>query len=118
MSAINIFTCVLCMLSVLEDLQAVSRLHYTALQSLVKGHQLPVFEHYQQQQQQKQQAKNKRGGFAHSRDRYPSLENPLQPQEQHHGNLSIQSTQGVYTPQGSAQQGFPGYGFTPAPSLF
>ena len=107
------------MLSVLEDLQTVSRLHYTALQSLVKAHQLPIFEQYrrqQQQQKQQQQAKSKRGGFAQSRDRYPSIENPLeQPQR---GSMSIESTQGIYTPQGSAQQGFPGYGFTPAPSLF
>ena len=101
----------------------VSRLHYTALHSLVQGHQLPILQHYhqqkQQQQQQQQQAKSKRGGFANSRDRYPSTETPPQPQGgHHHGSMSVQSTQGVYTPQGSAEHGFPGYGFTPAPSLF
>ncbi|KAK7090094.1 uncharacterized protein [Littorina saxatilis] len=107
---------------VLEDLQMVSRLHYTALQTLVKNHQLPIYEHCQQQQKQKQQAKSKRGGFALSREQYSSIDNPLQqptpPQDTTYGGMTVQSTQGVYTPHGSAQSGFPGYGFTPAPSLF
>ncbi|KAK7499220.1 hypothetical protein BaRGS_00009480 [Batillaria attramentaria] len=104
---------------VLDELQLVSRLHYTALQSLAKQRQLPILEQHLQQQQNKRQAQAKQRTFSQSRTRYPSTENQSSPySSQPYAGMSVQSTQGVYTPQGSAEQGFPGYGFTPAPSLF
>lgn len=100
----------------LEDLQLVSRLHYTALQMLARKHQLPVLEEYHQGQKQKiHSAQSGRGTFAKSGGRYPSIENTTVTPSP---GMTVESTRGIYTPQGSAERGFPGYGFTPAPSLF
>lgn len=108
---------------VLEDLQIVSRIHYSALRTLVTAHQLPVYVTDQQKQQPQQKqagAKGKRASGSMTRDRYPSTGSTgeqLAGGDQH-GGMAVYSTRGVYTPQGSAASGFPGYGFTPAPSLF
>ena len=98
--------------SVLEELQLVARLNFTALQTLARNRELPVFEQHQQTQQ-KQQSSRKHGSSVHDRTRYPNLGQPSFQRQDGCGNVGMRST--LKGP--SVKQTFPGYGFTPAPSL-
>ncbi|XP_076453665.1 uncharacterized protein LOC143288888 [Babylonia areolata] len=105
---------------VLEDLLQVSRLHYSALLSLVTSQRLPVAQQRAEERERKSSGGGKRrtlSGGSRDRDRYPSGGQQTA-QWGRPGDMTVQSTQGVYTTQGSSKTGFPGYGFTPAPSLF
>ncbi|KAL8625519.1 hypothetical protein ACOMHN_014608 [Nucella lapillus] len=101
---------------ILEDLLQVSRIHYSALLSLCMSRQLPAFEQ-KLGERQRDRSGGKRRTFSQSRGRYPSEEEQQQ-QWSAASDMTVQSTQGVYKPQATAQHGFHGYGFTPAPSLF